>query len=145
MMKVQMIIMQIFTEIDTANTEYRRKILGNDERVLKLVRKEIGKNADEKFLTDEIILHPLHSGVAKEIAGNISDYKDLRSNSRAYKDLFLYSLAGSICLALKSRAKRAEYTAYSDVDWHEVSQSFIKKSAAIKNKFKEVTAWQFHG
>lgn len=143
-MKVQMIIMQIFTEIDTANTKYRRKILGNDEKVLKLVRKEIGNKADESFLTDEIILHPLHSGVAKSIAGNISDYKDLRSNSRAYKDLFLYSLLGSICRALKSRAKRAEYAAYGDADWHEVSQSYINKAAEIKNKFKEVTAWRFH-
>lgn len=102
------------------------KVFGSEKEAIIKIRETLDLIDDTDFLTDEIILAPLHVDVAMALAEDVLvflDGKDLEKSETA-KKVFLYRLCGSICHALASRVKNDRYEHHSKINWLKMSEDF---------------------
>ena len=102
------------------------KVFGSEKEAIIKIRETLDLADDNNFLTDEIILAPLHLDVAIVLAQDVMSFvdgKDLEKAETA-KKVFLYRLCGSICHALSSRVKSDKYEAHRNIDWLKMSEDF---------------------
>lgn len=111
-------------------------VFGGEKNLVNMVREklEIPNDADG-FLTDEIILAPLHIDVAmitSEDATALEDYKN-----PDVINCCLYNLCGSICHALASRVKDDRFSARRTVDYLKAAQRFHSVAACCEMQLKK--------
>lgn len=102
------------------------KVFGSKKEAIKKIRETLDLTDDTDFLTDEIILAPLHLDVAIVLAQDVMSFvdgKDLEKAETA-KKVFFYRLCGSICHALSSRVKSDKYESHRNIDWLKMSEDF---------------------
>lgn len=102
------------------------KVFGSKKEAIDKIRKTLDLTDDSDFLTNEIILSPLHLDVAIVLAQDVMSFldgKDLEKAETA-KKVFFYRLCGSICHALSSRVKNDKYEAHRNIDWLKMSEDF---------------------
>lgn len=102
------------------------KVFGSKKEAIDKIRKTLDLTDDSDFLTDEIILSPLHLDVAIVLAQDVMSFldgKDLEKAETA-KKVFFYRLCGSICHALSSKVKSDKYEQHRNIDWLKMSEDF---------------------
>lgn len=118
------------------------KVFGSKKEAIDKIRKTLDLTNDSNFLTDEIILSPLHLDVAIVLAQDVMSFvdgKDLEKAETA-KKVFFYRLCGSICHALSSRVKNDKYAQHRDIDWLKMSEDFhfVASTAEIHLKISKI-------
>jgi hypothetical protein len=114
------------------NGSYRFEVFGNDPDFVSDIRGELG--TDDKFLTDEIILAPLHADIARL---HCSDHEFMlysanENDVKEYKSYARLCLLGSICHALDSRARSPQFADYANAEWKDKSLRYWAKAAAFE-------------
>ena len=102
-------------------------VFGSQQEMVSKVRETLSleENTDD-FLTDEIILAPLHTDVAAETSEYMMSflYSGNEDKTKLARKNCMYNLCGSICHALASRVKDERFAAHRNIDWLEMSQTF---------------------
>lgn len=111
--------------------DYRKNVFGGEEAMIANVRAAL--KTDPNFLTDEIILAPLHSDVARKLSEDYEQamYGTSNVNKESFRGYAFLNLLGSICHALNSRAKDPRYSAYAATDWLAKSQDYYSKATLL--------------
>lgn len=102
-------------------------VFGSHKEAVAKIREMLDlTNAEDDFLTDEIITAPLHVDVATKMSEECLDliYSNDKNISEKAKKCFAYRLCGSICHALSSRVKNDKYAQHRDIDWLKMSKDF---------------------
>lgn len=112
--------------------DYRKNVFGGEEAMIANVRAAL--KTDPNFLTDEIILAPLHSDVARKLSEDIEFlmYGVNEIDKENYRTIAFLNLLGSVCHGLASRAKDSKYSAYASTDWLGMSNDYFSKAAVIE-------------
>lgn len=128
---------------NSKRTIFVNDVFGNSQEMIRKVREKLSleENSDD-FLTDEIILAPLHADVAAGVSEDILSfvYSGNENQTELAKKGCLNNLCGSICHALASRVKDERFSAHRNIDWLKMSQTFYQIASCCEIQLKTAKA-----